>query len=104
MSVSKRVMLPQPISHRRIFALLSLFNFNPYVVLRLAFWLPLKRGAVPNEARYSHEQRGRKNVELKIKTMKYEVAETKQKTVYTRILTITINHLFFKPSLTLVSA
>ena len=34
MSVSKRVMLPQPISHRRIFALLSLFNFNPYVVLR----------------------------------------------------------------------
>jgi hypothetical protein len=36
--------------------------------------------------------------------MKYEVAETKQKTVYTRILTITINHLFFKPSLTLVSA
>lgn len=31
--------------------------------------------------------------------MKYEVAETKQKTVYTRILTITINHLFFKPSI-----
>jgi hypothetical protein len=68
MSVSKRVMLPLPISHRRIFALLSLFNLNPYVVFTiLAFWLPLKRGAVPNEARYSHEQRGRKNVELKIK-------------------------------------
>lgn len=100
MSVSKRVMLPLPISHRRIFALLSLFNLNPYVVFTiLAFWLPLKRGAVPNEARYSHEQRERKNVELKIKTMKYEVAETKQKTVYTRILTITINHLFFKPSI-----
>jgi hypothetical protein len=68
MSVSKRVMLPLPISHRRILALLSLFNLNPYVVFTiLAFWLPLKRGAAPNKARYSHEQRGRKNVELNIK-------------------------------------
>ena len=84
MSVSKRVMLPQPISHRRIFALLSMFNLNPYVVFTiLAFWLPLKRGAIPNEARYAHAPRERKIVELKIKTMKYSVAETKQKTVHT---------------------
>lgn len=59
MSVSKRVMLPQPISHRRIFALLSLFNFNPYVVFSIL--ASSEAGCYPNEARYSHEQRERKD-------------------------------------------